>query len=105
MSAAYLYVIRLDDAVLDKKKFMDRNPHYRRGKPCYYVGASVYPPAERFRKHKAGERSSRWVRIYGLYVVKGKCRRIDVEDTSQRDAAERAYARELRDKGYGVWQN
>lgn len=42
MSVAYLYVIRLDDAVLNKKKFMDSNPRYQPGKPCYYVGASVY---------------------------------------------------------------
>jgi len=105
VGVVHLYAIRLDDAVMKKKRFIDRNPDYATGKPCYYIGSSIYEPEARFEKHKAGERSSRWVRDYGLHVAKRKCRQIDVKSKSERDSAERAYAAELRAKGYGIWQN
>lgn len=105
MGVIHLYVIRLDDVVLTKPRFVARNPGYKRGKPCYYVGSSIYKPAVRFKKHKMGERSSRWVRDYGLWVARRKCKRIQVTTAPERYAAERAYATELRRQGYGVWQN
>jgi len=101
----YIYVIRLDDIVLTRPKFVARDPDYRKGKPCYYVGSSIYKPAVRFAKHKAGERASRWVKDYGLWVAKRKCKRIRVTTGSERYVVERAYATELRRQGYGVWQN
>ena len=53
-----LYVIRLDHAVLQKRKFRERNPHYRPRlialfrKPCVYVGFTSHDPAVRFEQHK-----------------------------------------------------
>jgi hypothetical protein len=100
----YLYVIGLDQAVLAKRKFRTANPGYRDGKPCYYVGTSIYRPAERFKKHKAGERSSAWVRQFGLYVAKKKCRVRWTSVHGPREEVEACYAAELRTKGYGIWQ-
>jgi Uri superfamily endonuclease len=104
MPIAHLYVIRLADEVSTKPKIKACNPNYCAGKPCYYVGASKYPPQERFRKHKEGERSSKWVRDYGLYVVTRRCRIIEVANGIERQVAERNLANELRKKGYGIWQ-
>ncbi len=74
MRRVWLYAIRLDDVVLEKKRFVHRNPNHVAGKPCYYVGSSIYPPKVRFEKHKAGERSSWWVREYGLHPSTRTCR-------------------------------
>ena len=39
-----LYVIRLDEAVLQEPKFREENPGYRRWKPCAYVGVKSLDP-------------------------------------------------------------
>ena len=101
----HIYAIRLGDEVLDKGKFVKRNPDYRSGKPCYYIGSSTHEPAERFRKHKAGQRASTWVRKYGLYVAAKKCFAIETADTREPAKVEHAYAEKLRNKGFGIWQN
>jgi len=101
----YVYAIRLDDEVLEKRKFAKRNPGYRPGKPCYYIGSSIHEPAERFRKHKAGHRASSWVRSHGRYVAAKKCFVIETADHTEPARREHAYAEKLRKKGYGIWQN
>ena len=101
----YLYAIRLRDDVLTKRKFVSANPKYRPGKPCFYVGTSIYPPKKRFAKHLAGERSSWWVRTFGLHVAKRKCKVRLKSVHGAREEVERAYAEELRSQGYGIWQN
>lgn len=105
MATYHIYAIRLSDDVLQRPKFMERNPHYKKGKPCYYIGSSIYPPKVRFDKHKAGERSSRWVRDFGLYPAYKKCKIVVTTVPGQHTQIERQYAAALRAKGYGVWQN
>src|SRR6266487_480369 len=58
----YVYVIELDDTVGDR-----RDPKH----PSVYVGQSAVPPAERFRQHKEGYRSSRHVRKHGKHLRPG----------------------------------
>ena len=101
----YLYAIRLRDDVLSRPKFRAANPLYRAGKPCYYVGSSIYRPKVRFRKHLNGERSSKWVRDFGLHVATRKCKAMFETEPGDRIVAERNYAEELRAQGYGIWQN
>ena len=101
----HIYAIRLSDEVLKKPEFNRRNPHYEAGKPCYYIGSSIYPPRERFEKHMAGNRSSKWVRTFGLHPASKKCFVIETSDPEERYRREREYANELRLRGYGIWQN
>lgn len=101
----HIYAIRLDDSVLERPTFLERNPGYKPGKPCYYVGSSIYPPPVRFQKHKEGVKASRWVRDFGLWVAARKCRVLELEGPDEPARSERCHAEQLRRRGYGIWQN
>ncbi len=101
----WIYAIRLDDKVLAKTEFLNRNPGYVPGRPCYYVGSSIYEPQTRLGMHENGNKASRWVKRYGKYVATRKCYQVQVNSAAERDASERARAEELPAQGYGVWQN
>ncbi len=58
-----------------KKRARRYHHHVYPARPCVYVGMTGLDPDERFDKHKAGIKSNRFVRVYGL-----------------------------REQGYGVWQ-
>ena len=64
-----VYVVELSKDVLDEPKFRKCNPAYAPGKPCVYVGMTGLAPDERFDKHKAGIKSNRYVRLYGLRLL------------------------------------
>ena len=106
-----LYVIRLGDSedgesILDHKRFMARNPHYRRGsgKPCVYVGQTALDPEERFRQHKSGYKASSIAKKYGMYIMK-KYERLNPVPASEAEEREEALALRLQRKGYAVWWN
>ena len=100
-----LYVIRLDDAVLQERKFREKNPDYRPGKPCMYVGVTSHDPASRFKQHKDGYKASPVVRKYGKYLMRKKFEHDNPVPADEAEIRERALAVELRSKGYAVWQN
>ena len=101
-----VYVIELRRDVLEKKKVAGENPDRRRDKPCVYVGQTVRTPEERFAQHRAGVRSSRIVREYGvrprpkLYANVGP-----FETRAEAERAETKLAERLRRRGYAVWNN
>jgi predicted GIY-YIG superfamily endonuclease len=91
----YVYVIELDDSVGPR-----RDPRY----PSVYVGQSAVPPAERFRQHKEGYRSSRHVRKHGKYLRPRLYRHFNPMATrNEAVATERELARRLRNRGYTVY--
>ncbi len=98
-----LYVIRLDDAVLQRRKFLQANPDYQPGKPCMYVGVTSHDPAVRFKQHKEGYKASRFARDYGKYLMRRKFEQLNPIPAAEDETRERALAVELRRKGYGVW--
>ena len=99
-----LYVIRLDDAVLELRRFREENPGYRPGKPCLYVGVTSRNPEVRFRQHKDGYKASSIARRYGKYLLRKKFENLNPVPAAEGVTRERALAVELRRKGYGVWQ-
>ena len=105
MSDKNLYVIRLDDDVLKLVKFREQNPDYRIGKPCMYVGVTSHDPKRRFKQHKEGYKSSRIARKHGEYLMWKKFQHLNPVPAHESVERERALATELRQKGYGVWQN
>jgi len=102
----YVYVIRLDDAVLKSRKFRLRNPDMIPGLPCFYVGQSCHSPEIRFWHHKKGYKGNRFAKEFGL----GLCPRLfeSLNPVGTRKEAEIIEARlteSLRIKGHGVWSN
>jgi hypothetical protein len=91
----YLYVVELDDRVGSRL-----NPKY----PSVYVGQSAVPPAERFRQHKDGYRSSRYVRKHGKYLRPRLYRHFNPMTTREEAVAmEEELTRRLRNRGYTVY--
>ena len=109
--ASNLYVIRLDDAVLQKRKFRERNPHYRLRairlfrKPCVYVGQTWHDPEVRFQQHKDGDNASPIVRKYGMCLLRKKYEHLNPVPASEALEREEELAIDLQEKGYAVWWN
>ena len=99
-----LYVITLDPEVLWRKEFRQENPGYVEGMPCVYVGITIHAPGDRFAQHKAGYRSSKYPRNYGVELA---LELIDGFDEDELRDAERESGLEdwLRGQGCAVWQN
>ena len=99
-----LYVITLDPEVLWRKEFRQENPGYVEGMPCVYVGITIHAPGDRFAQHKAGYRSSKYPRKYGIELA---LELIDGFDEDELNDAEResGLADWLRGQGCAVWQN
>jgi hypothetical protein len=101
-----IYLVELDPSVALDPAFLKANPRYVLGQPCVYAGSSSQRPEERYIEHVTGGRNAS--RIAHRF---GQCLRMDlVPDAGKlmpRDRAIKAevrLARELRAKGYGVWQ-
>lgn len=99
-----VYIVELDKGVLSEPKFRKSNPGYRTGQPCVYVGMTGLTPDERFDKHKAGIKSNRFVREYGLRLLPElyDCYNPMPYEGAQEMEVELAVG--LREEGYGVWQ-
>jgi hypothetical protein len=103
-----IYLIELDPSVIQDSAFRKANPRLIEGQPSFYFycGSSSQRPRERYIQHITGGRNAS--RIAHRY---GRALRMDlVPDAGQQMPraqaikAEARLARELRAKGYGVWQ-
>ena len=99
-----VYIIDLKRSVLKKSRFRARNPLYREGKPCVYVGSTGIGVEKRFEQHKAGYKSNRYARKYGKRLrysdmngIKPRKTRVSIEKK------EAEIATELRSRGWAVW--
>lgn len=101
---ANVYVVALDDAVLEDKAFLKANPNYKSGKPCLYVGMTHLTPDERFNNHKKGHRAARYVKKYGKYLRRKLYEKYNPLTSEDAATREKELAKELRRKGYAVWQ-
>lgn len=99
-----LYVITLDPVVLERREFRDANPAYIEGMPCVYVGITIHDPGDRFEQHKAGYRSSRYPRRYGVELALDLIDGFDRSGLAE-DEWEPALADWLRSQGCAVWQH
>lgn len=97
-------MVELAKGVLGESRFRKCNPAYEAGKPCVYVGMTGLSPDERFDKHKAGIKSNKYVRLYGLRLLPEL---YEVYNPMPYEAArdmEVELAIGLQKEGYGVWQ-
>lgn len=106
-----LYVIRLDHAVWQVRKFRERNPHYRFRrfrlfrKPCVYVGQTWHDPGVRFQQHKDGYKASRIAKRYGKRLMRKRYEHLNPVLAAEAEDREEDLAVDLRRRGYGVWWN
>ena len=101
----HVYVILLNDAVLQHRRFRDANRHYTGQSPCVYVGMTGQDPDTRFDKHKAGIKANTYVMRYGERLMPELVSDLKQPMTST-DAKyqEVDIALRLKALGYGVWQ-
>jgi hypothetical protein len=100
----HVYVILLDDTVLNEASFRRANEHFQYNKPCVYVGMTGLTPHIRFMRHKAGVKGNRFVLAYGLKLLPTL---YEVYNPMPYEAAkemEVELAIGLREEGYAVWQ-
>ena len=106
-----VYVVELDKEVLNSKKFIKVNKGYKKDKPCVYVGMTSYTPDKRFEHHKNRHKnkegydtSSLFPREFGIGVIKDLCDPPKSLTFYEAKELEIERAKELREKGWGVWQ-
>jgi len=102
----YVYVIKLDDSVLQSRKFRKLNPHMNMELSCYYVGQSANHPETRFWQHKKGYKSNRFARDFGL----GLCPQFydhlnPIKTRKEAESIEAEITERLRSMGHGVWSH
>jgi len=99
-----VYVVELDRAVLEERRFARANPGYNSSKPCLYVGATGLSPEKRFENHREGYKANRYVQRYGRRLrpeLYEEYNPLSYEDAQE---MEHELAAMLREKGYAVWQ-
>jgi predicted GIY-YIG superfamily endonuclease len=101
----YVYVVRLDGAILNHRAFRDANPQHNPLKACVYVGMTGVAPEARFAQHKRGYKSARFVERYGVRLLPHLYEQYNPMTYRQAVAQERSLAERLRRLGFGVWQN
>ena len=90
--------------VLYEPKFRKCNPDYEPGKPCVYVGMTGLDPDDRFDKHKAGIKSNRYVRKYGVRLLPDLYQIYNPMPYQAAREMEVELSIALREQGYGIWQ-
>jgi hypothetical protein len=101
-----LYVIELADEARTIKRVREANPDANPKMKCVYVGSTAKTPEQRFEVHKAGgKQSSSIVRKYGQRLVPELYRDLPLMIRAQAERKEKQLAKQLRAKGYTVWQN
>lgn len=101
----YRYAIRLKRSVRKDRRFIAQNPDYDGRGACYYIGTSARDPETRFQQHKAGYKAARIAKKFGVAIEQEHCKRLSTSDSKSARKKEAAYARYLRSKGLGVYQN
>ena len=101
-----LYVVELRPTIFGKeRKFFEANPQWLPEKHCVYVGMTGLSPEERFQKHLRGEKDAWFVHKYGQRLLPDLYRHFNPMPYDLARVMEPELARQLREQGYGVWQN
>ncbi len=100
-----VYVVRLNKKVLEKRRFREANPEYCEEKPCVYVGLTGLDPHTRFKNHKKGNKSSRYVKEYGQHLMRKQYEKYNPMPYDEAVKMEKKLASKLRRKGWAVWQH
>lgn len=100
-----VYVVKLHPAVLRFEPFRQRNPGYRAGQPCVYVGMTGLTPEQQFANCVQDQYAESFVKRYGLRLMPEL---YDFANPMPFEAARKMQGElvhSLRMDGYGVWQD
>lgn len=100
-----VYVIRLNPAVLQERKFAAANANCDRTKPCLYVGMTGLTPKERFENHKQDYKSAYFAHKYGEELLERFYKFLNPMDYENAKGVEIVLATLLHKQGFAVWQN
>ncbi len=102
-----LYVVELKAELFSlEHKFREANLGYTPGvKPCVYVGMTGLTPEERLQEHRNGNHSARFVKKYGVRLLPELYTHFNPMPYALATVMEVELARQLRGRGYGVWQH
>lgn len=100
-----VYVVELEPKVRGHFRFQRQNRYTRPGVTCLYVGSTGLDPEARFANHLRGHKGCPLVRKFGLRLRPDLF--ADFPAMTWRDAVatEVAWAQELRESGYAVYQH
>jgi hypothetical protein len=98
-----VYVVLLDNKVLEEHKYKTRNPQHINTKPCVYVGMTGIGPAERFKKHKNKIKHNTYVFEYGIRLLPELYENFNPMSFNEAIIKEKELAEHLKKNGYAVW--
>ncbi|MFO1195523.1 MAG: hypothetical protein U1E86_00930 [Burkholderiaceae bacterium] len=99
-----VYVVELHRDVLYERRFRDANPRFDGVSPCVYVGMTGLAPEQRFRNHKRGLKSNRYVERFGLRLLPQVYACFNPMPFRGAAEMEVELAEDLRERGWAVWQ-
>ncbi len=97
-----VYVVLLDDAVLQEPALLAENPNRRSEQPCVYVGSTGLSPEQRLENHLNGYKASRIVERYGIRLLPDLYEDMNPMSYEEALETEALLARNLRMAGYTV---
>lgn len=100
-----IYVVELDRAVRGHHRFRRQNPYTRPDVICLYVGSTGLTPEIRFANHRRGHKGCLLVRRFGIRLRPDLYADFPLMTWRDAVATETAWARELREAGYAVYQH
>jgi hypothetical protein len=99
-----VYVIELDKAVLNERRFVEANPDHDPDKACFYVGMTGLSPDERFQNHKNGHKENKYVQQYGRWLRRRMYEKYNPMTYEEAQRIEKELAKKFRAKGHASWQ-
>jgi hypothetical protein len=100
----HVYVVELDDRVMNERRFARANPDWDATRPCVYVGMTGLTPELRFARHKAGVKANRYVQAYGLRLLPQHYAYANPMPYEAAREMEVEIATSLRARRWAVWQ-
>jgi hypothetical protein len=100
-----VYCIELHPAVRRQARFRRQNPDARYDATCLYVGSTGLDPEARFENHLRGHKGCPLVRTYGVRLRPDLFADFPAMTWEDAVATEAAYAQELRELRYAVYQH
>jgi hypothetical protein len=102
----HVYVVELDRAVLENRRFRDANPDRHPDGDCFYVGMTGLSPERRFENHKRNIKAGRgWVRDFGLHLRPDLYEDLNPMTRAEAEFQEEELPRLLRQEGHAVMQH